>query len=107
MKTAMRCFLGVCVMALAGATSASAGELDGRWRNGFWTDTDKGHEDALRGRFRQVTHVNVDMLLTSRRHFRQDPEVDKNKIEMLTELTLSLPLLVFFTNKHEYKWKDL
>ncbi len=62
---------------------------------------------VLRGRFRQVTHVNVDMLLTSRRHFRQDPEVDKNKIEMLTELTLSLPLLVFFTNKHEYKWKDL
>ena len=44
---------------------------------------------VLRGRFRQVTHVNVDMLLTSRRHFRQDPEVDKNKIEMLTELTLS------------------
>ena len=44
---------------------------------------------VLRGRFRQVTHVNVDMLLTSRRHFRQDSEVDKNKIEMLTELTLS------------------
>jgi hypothetical protein len=44
---------------------------------------------VLRGRFRPVTHVNVDMLLTSRRHFRQEADVDKNKIEMLTELTLN------------------
>lgn len=44
---------------------------------------------VLRGRFRPVTHVNVDMLLTSRRHFRQDPDVDKSKIVMLTELTLN------------------
>lgn len=44
---------------------------------------------VLRGRFRPVTHVNVDMLLTSRRHFRHDPEVDKSRIVMLTELTLN------------------
>ncbi|HCW07906.1 MAG TPA: nicotinate-nucleotide adenylyltransferase, partial [Cytophagales bacterium] len=44
---------------------------------------------VLRGRFRPVTHVNVDMLLTSRRHFRNDPEVEKSRIVMLTELTLN------------------
>lgn len=44
---------------------------------------------VLRGRFRPVTHVNVDMLLTSRRHFLHDPDVDRNKLVMLTELTLN------------------
>src|SRR5258708_30291112 len=44
---------------------------------------------VLRGRFRPVTHVNVDMLLTSRRHFKNEPDVDKSKIVMLTELTLT------------------
>ncbi len=44
---------------------------------------------VLRGRFRPVTHVNVDMLLTSRRHFRDEPDVDKNRVVMLTELTLN------------------
>ena len=44
---------------------------------------------VLRGRFRPVTHVNVDMLLTSRRHFKVEPDVDKSKIVMLTELTLT------------------
>jgi hypothetical protein len=44
---------------------------------------------VLRGRFRPVTHVNVDMLLTSRRHFRHEEDVDKSKIVMLTELTLN------------------
>lgn len=44
---------------------------------------------VLRGRFRPVTHVNVDMLLTSRRHFKQETDVDKSKIVVLTELTLS------------------
>ncbi len=44
---------------------------------------------VLRGRFRPVTHVNVDMLLTSRRHFKNEPDVDKSKIVMLTELTLN------------------
>ncbi|MEI9920096.1 MAG: hypothetical protein WDO14_15070 [Bacteroidota bacterium] len=44
---------------------------------------------VLRGRFRPVTHVNVDMLLTSRRHFRNEPDVDRSKIVVLTELTLN------------------
>lgn len=44
---------------------------------------------VLRGRFRPVTHVNVDMLLTSRRHFKNEADVDKSKIVVLTELTLN------------------
>jgi hypothetical protein len=44
---------------------------------------------VLRGRFRPPTHVNVDMLLTSRRHFKQEPDVDRSKIVLLTELTLN------------------
>lgn len=44
---------------------------------------------VLRGRFRPVTHVNVDMLLTSRRHFRNEPDVDRSKMVVLTELTLN------------------
>ncbi|HWA32874.1 MAG TPA: hypothetical protein VG737_02030, partial [Cyclobacteriaceae bacterium] len=44
---------------------------------------------VLRGRFRPVTHVNVDMLLTSRRHFKSEPDVDRSKIVMLSELTLT------------------
>jgi hypothetical protein len=44
---------------------------------------------VLRGRFRPVTHVNADMLLASRRHFKQEPDVDRSKIVVLTELTLN------------------
>ncbi len=44
---------------------------------------------VLRGRFRPVTHVNVDMLLTSRRHFKSEPDVDRAKMVVLTELTLN------------------
>ena len=44
---------------------------------------------VLRGRFRPVTHVNVDMLLTSRRHFKNEPDVDRSKLVVLTELTLN------------------
>jgi hypothetical protein len=44
---------------------------------------------VLRGRFRPVTHVNVDMLLASRRHFRRESDVDRSNIVVLTELTLN------------------
>jgi len=44
---------------------------------------------VLRGRFRPVTHVNVDMLLASRRHFKNEADVDRAKIVVLTELTLT------------------
>lgn len=44
---------------------------------------------VLRGRFRPVTHVNVDMLLASRRHFKREPDVERSRIVVLTELTLN------------------
>lgn len=44
---------------------------------------------VLRGRFRPVTHVNVDMLLSSRRHFKREADVDKSRMVVLTELTLN------------------
>jgi hypothetical protein len=44
---------------------------------------------VLRGRFRPPTHVNVDMLLASRRHFRHEADVDRSKLILVTELTLS------------------
>ncbi|MEQ9591603.1 MAG: TonB-dependent receptor [Cyclobacteriaceae bacterium] len=44
---------------------------------------------VLRGRFRPVTHVNVDMLLASRRQFLHEDDVDKSKLVVLTELTLN------------------
>lgn len=43
----------------------------------------------LRGRFRPVTIVNVDMLLAARRQFKKEPDVEKSKITVLTELTLT------------------
>ena len=43
----------------------------------------------LRGRFRPVTHVNVDMLLAARRHFKVEKGVEKHKIVVLSELTLT------------------
>ena len=44
---------------------------------------------VLRGRFRPVTHVNVDMLFTSRRLFKREKDVERSKIVMLAELTLN------------------
>lgn len=44
---------------------------------------------VLRGRFRPVTHVNVDMLLSSRRLFKNESDVDRSKMVVLTELTLN------------------
>lgn len=44
---------------------------------------------VLRGRFRPPTHVNVDMLLTSRRHFKHESDVERSKIILVSELTLN------------------
>jgi hypothetical protein len=44
---------------------------------------------VLRGRFRPPTHVNVDMLLASRRHFKNEPDVQRSQLLLLTELTLN------------------
>ncbi len=43
---------------------------------------------VLRGRFRPVTHVNVDMLFAGRKLFKAEPDVNKENIMVLTELTL-------------------
>lgn len=43
---------------------------------------------VLRGRFRPVTHVNVDMLFCARKKFKQEPDVHKSNIMVLSELTL-------------------
>ncbi len=44
---------------------------------------------VLRGRFRPVTLVNVDMLLKSLKSFKSEEDVDQNNILALTELTLN------------------
>ena len=44
---------------------------------------------VLRGRFRPVTLVNVDMLLASRRHFRKEADVERSNMAVVTELTLN------------------
>ncbi|MEQ9404992.1 MAG: TonB-dependent receptor [Cyclobacteriaceae bacterium] len=43
---------------------------------------------VLRGRFRPVTHVNVDMMLTGLREFKKVTNVDRNHIVQLVEITL-------------------
>ncbi len=44
---------------------------------------------VLRGRFRPVTMVNVDMMFSGLRSFRDDKDVNKDDILTLTELTLN------------------
>lgn len=44
---------------------------------------------VLRGRFRPVTHVNVDMMIRGLRQFRKDPEVNRDKLFIVSELTLN------------------
>ncbi len=44
---------------------------------------------ALRGRFRPVTHVNVDMMITGLRAFRKETDADKHDTIQVVELTLN------------------
>jgi len=44
---------------------------------------------VLRGRFRPVTMVHVDMMITGMRAFRREDEVDKANMLTMTELTLN------------------
>jgi hypothetical protein len=44
---------------------------------------------ALRGRFRPVTLVNVDMMISGMRAFKKEPDVDPARIVSLVELTLN------------------
>lgn len=48
----------------------------------------KKHPLLLRGRFRPVTHVNLDMLNTGLEHFQKEEGVENARIKVLFELTL-------------------
>ncbi len=48
----------------------------------------KKHIVVIRGRFRPVINVHMDMLNTGVRQFLQEPDVDKNNVMVVTELTL-------------------
>ena len=48
----------------------------------------KKHIAVLRGRFRPVTHVNVDMLQNGVQQFLEDPDVDPQRVVVVSELTL-------------------
>ena len=48
----------------------------------------KKHVAVLRGRFRPVINVHLDMLNNGVRQFMQEPDVDKENVVVLTELTL-------------------
>jgi hypothetical protein len=54
------------IAALLSSSTLCAGELDGRWRHGFWTDINTGHEDALRARFREKEDGNYRAVFTGR-----------------------------------------
>lgn len=43
----------------------------------------------LRGRFRPVTHVNLDMMDRAYEQFKHEKDIDENKIRVIAELTLS------------------
>ncbi|MEX2596863.1 MAG: TonB-dependent receptor [Salibacteraceae bacterium] len=43
---------------------------------------------VLRGRFRPITHVNLDMLKMGLKEFRKEEDVDVDRIQVLFELTL-------------------
>jgi hypothetical protein len=48
------------------ASVLTAGELDGRWRNGYWTDSNTEHQDPLRARFRQQSDGIYRVVFTGR-----------------------------------------
>lgn len=48
----------------------------------------KKHIVMVRGRFRPLINVHIDMLKTGVKQFTEEPDVDKTKMVVLTELTL-------------------
>jgi len=48
----------------------------------------KKHIVVIRGRFRPVINVHLDMLTTGVKQFLEEPDVDKENVMVLTELTL-------------------
>jgi hypothetical protein len=49
----------------------------------------KKHPLAIRGSFRPVTKVNMDMLISGYNKFIADPKVDKNHVQVVFELTFN------------------
>lgn len=49
----------------------------------------KKHILAIRGSFRPVTRVNMDMIQTGYKYFMADPKVKKDNVEVLFEITLN------------------
>jgi len=57
----------VCALALGGLSNpVIAGAVDGRWRNGSWTDDNTGHEGPLHARFREQADGNYRVVFTGR-----------------------------------------
>jgi hypothetical protein len=48
----------------------------------------KKHIVVIRGRFRPIINVHLDMLNTGVKQFMQEPDVDKKNVRVITELTL-------------------
>lgn len=48
----------------------------------------KKHIVMVRGRFRPVVNVHMDMLQNGLKQFLEDPDINKNKVLVITELTL-------------------
>jgi hypothetical protein len=48
----------------------------------------KKHIVVIRGRFRPIINVHLDMLHTGVKQFMQEPDVDKDNVTVVTELTL-------------------
>lgn len=48
------------------AQSAVAGELNGRWSNGNWTDDNTGHQGPLRARFHERSDGNYRVVFSGR-----------------------------------------
>ena len=48
----------------------------------------KKHIVVIRGRFRPIINVHLDMLHTGVKQFMQEPDVDENNVMVVTELTL-------------------
>ena len=48
----------------------------------------KKHVVVIRGRFRPIINVHLDMLNTGLEQFKQEPDVDPNNVIVITELTL-------------------
>src|ERR1700712_3998004 len=48
----------------------------------------KKHICVIRGRFRPIINVHLDMLHTGVKHFKEEPDVDKKNVMVVSELTL-------------------